>query len=523
MKKVIYVTTKHDFWIKVAINAQERYGFDPICWITTDQNSKIVTDNFDKCLSYNSLDLGRGIPPTPFIHASIAPIDEEILESFAQSEHIAIEMMDRLDMANSFSIWERKRLFIKILSIWLSFFKSEKPELVFFVTPPHLPGEYILYTVCKYLKVETKILLPTHLGEYSIIIDSLNKIPDSINDAYIKNLDVNEFKVNGNIENDILNVVSETSPWYVSSVKEHTDRKKRFMELAIKTLKETNGIVPTLNLDPEADSVMRIKNITERHKTWIRRPYKKPNEAIELSTLTVGEFQMYLRWSCFDKFLLKEKYESLVSNNETFEGNYIFMALHYQPERTTSPDGGRYNNQYLVASMLAEALPAGWKLLIKEHPNQFAYGHTGNQSRTILFYEDLDSLPNTHLIPLDVSSSCVLRKAKAVATITGFVGWEAVCRGKPALIFGNAWYQFCKQVYRVYSNYDLHQAIDKIQLLNSIDNSDSIKNARAYAKAIMDLGVQHFTLTDESRMKMLSSNIPDENNLVTSLVDKVFN
>ena len=523
MKKVIYVTTRHDFWIKVALNAQERYSFEPVCWITTDQNSKVVKECFDKCLSYNSLDLGRGIPPSSISFDSKEAVDEEVLKSCAHVEHIAIEMMDRMDLANSFSTWERKRLFIKILSILLNMFKDERPDLAFFVTPPHLPGEYILYAVCKYLNIETKILLPTHLGEYSIIINSLEKIPDSISSAYTKNLNSNELDIDNIIEKDVMNVVSEKSPWYVDNVKQHTNRKTRFIENAIKSLKETDGVVPPLNLKPEKNSIMRIKNITERHKSLIRRSYKKPNKAIEASTLTVEEFQVYLRWSCYDKVLLKEKYDSLSKNNEIFDGDYIFMAMHYQPERTTSPDGGRINNQYLVASMLANALPLGWRLLIKEHPNQFAYGHTGNQSRSILLYEDLASLPNTYLLPLDIPSSLILKTAKAVATVTGFIGWEAVCRGKPAIIFGNAWYQFCKYVFRVHSNDDLNKAIDQIQISEDCSNSRSINHAKAYAKAIVDLGVQHFTLADDDRVNMLYTELPNENRLILSLVDKVFN
>jgi hypothetical protein len=228
-----------------------------------------------------------------------------------------------------------------------------------------------------------------------------------------------------------------------------------------------------------------------------------------------------LRWSCYQKVLLEDRYNSVVCEKPDLSGKFVFLALHYQPERTTSPDGGRFSNQYLVASLLAHNLLDGWRLIIKEHPNQFAFRHTGNQSRTVGFYSDLASLPNTELLSLDVDSHAVREHASAVATITGFIGWEAVCTGTPVLVFGNSWYQDCYGAYRIRNTADLKSAFHEIDN-QKVDSRNSIDAARAYAKAVSDVGVLHFAMSNPDRLSALYPEQPSETQLVNKLVDRVF-
>ena len=143
-------------------------------------------------------------------------------------------------------------------------------------------------------------------------------------------------------------------------------------------------------------------------------------------------------------------------------GNFVFLALHYQPERTTCPDGGRYNNQLLVAALIANNLPPDWHMCIKEHPSQFNYQSNGHQSRSLEYYTDLLSLPQTILIDQTVPTNDVLARSRAVATVTGVVGWEALARGIPALVFGAAWYSACRGAFPIRDEGDLHKAFDSI-------------------------------------------------------------
>jgi hypothetical protein len=114
---------------------------------------------------------------------------------------------------------------------------------------------------------------------------------------------------------------------------------------------------------------------------------------------------------------------------------YVYFPLHLQPEAQTSPMGGVFVDQYLAVEMLARALPPGWVLLVKEHPVQrFAKRDYG-------FYERLGRIGNVRLVSRSTGTFTLMEQCRAVASITGTAGWEALFMRKPVLVFGNAFYR----------------------------------------------------------------------------------
>jgi len=97
--------------------------------------------------------------------------------------------------------------------------------------------------------------------------------------------------------------------------------------------------------------------------------------------------------------------------------------------------GGVYVDQNLAIETLARALPAGWKVAVKENPAQrFA-------KRERDFYEHLEGIPAVHLVSKQENTFDLIERCEAVATITGTAGWEALFRGKPTIAFGRAFYR----------------------------------------------------------------------------------
>jgi hypothetical protein len=130
---------------------------------------------------------------------------------------------------------------------------------------------------------------------------------------------------------------------------------------------------------------------------------------------------------------------------------FVVFFLHYQPERTSVPEGQGYGQQWLALRALANALPDGYQLVVKEHPSTFRYNFDPS-FRSLQLYEQISRLPNTRLVPLNFSPFDLIDKASAVATITGTVGIEAIIRGKPVIVFGSAQYRGRKGVFWVRSS-----------------------------------------------------------------------
>ena len=113
----------------------------------------------------------------------------------------------------------------------------------------------------------------------------------------------------------------------------------------------------------------------------------------------------------------------------------VYFPLHLQPEAQTSPMGGVFVDQHLAVEMMARTLPEGWVLLVKEHPVQRL------AKRDYGFYERLGRIGNVRLVSRSTGTFALMEQCRAVATITGTAGWEALFMGKPVLVFGNAFYR----------------------------------------------------------------------------------
>jgi capsule polysaccharide export protein KpsC/LpsZ len=141
-----------------------------------------------------------------------------------------------------------------------------------------------------------------------------------------------------------------------------------------------------------------------------------------------------------NKNKLKKYYDSLVTEPD-FGVPYVIVNLHYQPEMTSSPCGDIFVDQRLCIEVLAKHLPADYLIYVKEHPSQFYAQNEGHTGRIPQFYDDLLAYPQVRLLPLHCDPFLLFRNAKAVATVTGTSGWEAMMLGKPVIIFGLAWYE----------------------------------------------------------------------------------
>lgn len=143
--------------------------------------------------------------------------------------------------------------------------------------------------------------------------------------------------------------------------------------------------------------------------------------------------------------------------------NYVYFPLHYEPERTTSPDGGVYYDQARAVLEVRSKLPPEVLLVVKEHPSQLYKNMRGYKGRSKLFYELLEGVQGIRLAALDIPSSELIRNCLAVVTVTGTAALEASMLGRPSFALGAAWFAGAPNIY-AYSDIERFAEIVELRL-----------------------------------------------------------
>jgi len=174
-----------------------------------------------------------------------------------------------------------------------------------------------------------------------------------------------------------------------------------------------------------------------------------------LISLPIRILSVYLKKRLHDSYLR-------VSVDELPHVSFVVFFLHYQPERSSLPDGQFYAQQWMAIRLLSLSLPKGWKLLVREHPTTWLLP-LDISARAIDFYQEIATLPNTRICSMDVDTFELIDNCAAVATLTGSVGFQAILRDKPVIAFGLPPYKDHPACFSIRSAADLHQAFDAIQ------------------------------------------------------------
>ena len=147
---------------------------------------------------------------------------------------------------------------------------------------------------------------------------------------------------------------------------------------------------------------------------------------------------------------------ALLRRSEIFPSDllqFVVVALHYQPEATTEPQGGPFSDQSLFVKEIREALNAlgrtDIEVLVREHPRQVARGipALGEVAcRSVGFYKALSDIEGVQLVASSISMPELVQRALLVATVNGTAAWEALQAGRPAITGRPSWYGDCQAV-----------------------------------------------------------------------------
>ena len=120
-------------------------------------------------------------------------------------------------------------------------------------------------------------------------------------------------------------------------------------------------------------------------------------------------------------------------DNPNLDEEYFLITLHKQPESSIDVLGENYSNQYENIEKISRTVKNNTYVYVKEHSN--AIGDRG-----FLWYKKIKKLPNVKLIDPYLNSFDLMKKAKAVISVTGTVCYEAALMGIPAFTFGDLFF-----------------------------------------------------------------------------------
>ena len=376
--------------------------------------------NWAKVNHFNFLDFGA-------IHTEFLSIDNKsyVVRSdfpdFAMWRDNVYKMMDRQDDLSLYDRSTRETYFYYYYNYFITLLHNKRIGFIIFSETPHFPVSFILYMAAITLSVKTYFFKPNAFLPFVTLHKDLYSDPVSFNG--INNHFMSSENAYSHLKSNFINVDSQ--PLYMNN------QKKGLL------LKEIRTLIKSFFYD--------------MFGRW-RSSYSIKSRYFYLSN---HSFLYYTRvyFSSRIKFFLNKSFYKKISKKAPTDIDYVYIPLHYEPERTSTPEGCDYSNAYDFIIKVREKTPSHIHVYIKEHPSMFSNKLYGYRSRNPMFYKFLSSLSNVTLIDMGVNSKELIKNSKCVFTQTGTAALEALFFGKPAFLGGRAWFDSLPGIFHI-NDYD---------------------------------------------------------------------
>ncbi len=315
----------------------------------------------------------------------------------------------------------------------IKFFDEEKPDVIIFSVLGTL-STMLLYYIAKKKGIKTLFLITTRVGLHYTVTENYEEL------SYVQN--TFEQLQNG----------TKTYP-------ELEQRSRQFLQRFQSSPTPYNpGDTPTARpTDRKKQFGFLLPKNLYRTIYWFIQPW-----AEYLTNKYRGDYTDRKPWyHIWDR--IKRKFRVLIGFDDLYDvpdlsEDFAFFSLQFEPEIALSLFVPFYKDQLWVIKQVARSLPIHFKLYVKEHPAMFGY-------RTRKFYKELKKIPNVKLIRPTESSFNLSQGAKLSITPASTAAWEGILLKKPAITFGDVFFNILPMVKRCRAIEDLPYLI-KEQLEN---------------------------------------------------------
>jgi hypothetical protein len=458
-RKLFLIGCYYDVFSGMTHCLQNEHGWELQYWTADKAQEKEIREEFPGAVFHSVIDAARLIPAPELKDFKPYPVGQSLLRELADQESLVLWQMERMGSGPRFTFAERSLVYHQYLEYWGRVLSEFKPDVVIFPTAPHLVYDYVLYILCHKWSIKTVMFdSPSIYPELLFLLEEFEKGSREVANRYEEALaayDGGTVELSPQAQKYFDNAQRD----YNEGVPEHV---KKLVAKAQASAAGDNWKAKLSYLLIPCRMVRTLKEAYQSmNKDALPNYMKTSGVSLQNSHMTDWEWRR-------DRERRRRTYEKMnayyneVAARVPLDVPYVYVALHFQPERTTSPLGGIFVDQLLMVDLLRAALPEDWWIFVKEAPTHFWPNVTKQVCRSKEFYDHILSKPKTKLVSMEMDQFSLIDNAKAVATITGTSAWEAVIRGVPALSFGYAWYRGCYGVLSIQDGEDVKSAVEAI-------------------------------------------------------------
>lgn len=395
-----------------------------VYWTYFNENS-VDRAKFPDTIFHNVFDALAGKPAEDIDVSDFHPPGEDLIAEFRETELTVLTMMNKKYW--NISLEERKHLYYGFLSYWFGVLRTLKPDAIIYSAIPHTVYDFVVYNLAVNMNIKVIIFQPVLLTNgYAIVMNDYKKGSAALLD---------EMKRNEDKKFSLADLRPETRTHYQKHAEIGEDVLPYYTRQVLTLYKGVGLFLAKLRSLWTSLLVHKDFSVFVTLLTYVPRRLG-PN--------------------------LKKEY-ILVQSQADFSKKFIYATLQYQPEAQTCPQAGVFADQLLMIETLSASLPEGWLVYVKEHPALWLLrGVKFYNYRYKGYYKAIAKLKNVRLVPIDTNSFQLIRHSQGVATGAGSVGWEAILRSKPVLVFGYPWYQDCEGVFKVTDTASCKAAMHKL-------------------------------------------------------------
>ena len=434
--------------------------------------------------------------------SELLPLENDFIKALSCYENIVMKMADRRESgrlnveSNSQEYAERVRRYHFYLRFWYSFIKCREIRIAVFSLVPHCLPSFMLYAVSKALGVHTAFPFQTHVTGYSLFYASLDKIVPDMERKYTRLTE----ELKDTPHESIILHPKEVADSYDFYSNKSNDKTPYFMHIDISAARAK------YNNKKYIAKVQPPKTLRQLIAASLKKRYGDDSILIALGArFEKVALMIKNKFRRLSKPRLLKKYIKLAVKPD-YGKRYIYLALHHQPEATTSPMAGVFVNQLLLAQMLSYHVPDDVILYVKEHPFQDSKNML--HFREAHMYDDIAALPNAYLVQLETDTYKLIENSIAVASCTGTAGFEALFMGKPFLMFGFGFLMHAPGTFVIRNNDECKTAFEYI---GEHGAKHSLRDMKIFMKAFGETAIKCSDVVYDAKNREFITPDPKEN------------